>query len=111
MKILVLRLEEIRVDSLLEGHAQKICGSSACSRKKKGPGTRRAYIALIACINKCNALRNLHIDPHVLRIIREFHHETAAQIEDSSKLSDPINITKGLRQGHSISPRLFNLYV
>ena len=56
-------------------------------------------------------MKDLGMDCHLLQIIIEMYQDNKAQIKRGSKLSEPINVTKGLRQGCSMSPILFNLYV
>ena len=57
------------------------------------------------------ALRKLGIPENVIAIIQSFHENMSAQICCNGKLSDDIKVDNGLRQGCSMAPTLFNLYV
>lgn len=51
------------------------------------------------------------VDQHLLRILRELYEDNTAQIKIDSRLSKSFTFDKGLRQGCSLSPLLFNLFV
>lgn len=57
------------------------------------------------------ALQNLKINKHLLLIIQESYNDNKGQIKIGNQVSSSFMVTKGLRQGCSMSPLLFNLYV
>lgn len=57
------------------------------------------------------ALQALGTHPHLIKIIQEYYENNVAYAKQGGRLSEPINTTKGLRQGCSLSPLLFNIYV
>lgn len=56
-------------------------------------------------------LNILEVDRPLLKIIKELYKENESYVKIGHRLSNPINTTKGLRQGCSLSPLIFNAYV
>ena len=46
-----------------------------------------------------------------LKTLKEYYTDNVAYVKIGIELSDPIEVTKGLRQGCSLSPILFNIYL
>ncbi|VEN53317.1 unnamed protein product, partial [Callosobruchus maculatus] len=56
------------------------------------------------------ALENIGIDEKDIRLLRNLYWHQTARIKTDSKMSNSINILKGVRQGCVLSPTLFNVY-
>ena len=56
-------------------------------------------------------MADMEINGRILKILKEFYTDNVAYSKIGNELSDPIEVTKGLRQGCSISPILFNMYL
>eukprot|EP00117_Sycon_ciliatum_P039014 scpid35652/ scgid3339/ Craniofacial development protein 2; p97 bucentaur protein len=55
-------------------------------------------------------LQKLGVPPAMLRIIQSLHNGMTASVRVDGKLTDPITVRNGLRQGCTLAPMLFNLY-
>ena len=53
----------------------------------------------------------MEINGTMLKILKECYTDNVAYVEIENELSDPIEVTKSLRRGCSLSPILFNIYV
>ena len=49
--------------------------------------------------------------PPLLAVIRSFHHEMSAVLRVSGTDVDPFSVTNGLRQGCTMAPVLFNIFM
>ena len=70
---------------------------------------RKAYdsvprSALWAVLKKCG------IPPTMLSLIRSFHEGMCAEVRIGGKYTNSFNVNRGLRQGCTLAPTLFNLY-
>ena len=61
--------------------------------------------------NLWQALYDIKVSKHLIKIIQELYTSNIAHVKLDGKISDPLYPDKGLRQGCSLSPILFNLYV
>jgi hypothetical protein len=58
-----------------------------------------------------DCLREKEVPGQIVRTIKELNTDTIAQIKSNNQISSPITITKGVRQGDSLSSMLFNLII
>ena len=56
-------------------------------------------------------MADMGINGTILKILKEYYTYNVAYVKIGNELSDPIEVTKGLRQGCSLSPILFNIYL
>ena len=56
-------------------------------------------------------MTDMGINGRILNILKEYYTDNVAYAKIGNELSDPIQVTKGLRQGCSLSPMLFNIYL
>ena len=56
-------------------------------------------------------MANMGINGTILNILKEYYTDNVAYVKIGNELSDPIEVTKGLRQGCGLSPILFNIYL
>ena len=56
-------------------------------------------------------MADIGINGTILHILKEYYTENVAYAKIGNELSDPIEVTKGLRQGRSLSTILFNIYL
>ena len=61
--------------------------------------------------NLWNVMTDIKINGTTLKILNEYYVGNVAYVKIGKELWDPFEITKGLRQGCSLSPILFNTYV
>lgn len=86
-------------------------------RRDKGEETHLAFIDLEKAYDSIprkrlwEALLKLNIDEDLINIIKEMYRGNKTFVKQNGYLSDPIVTSKGLRQGCSLSPLLFNLYI
>lgn len=57
------------------------------------------------------ALRIIGVSAELTALIKELYKNNVAYVKNGKELSEPIETTKGLRQGCSLSPLLFNVYI
>lgn len=57
------------------------------------------------------AMRNMNIHHKWINIVRKMYSNTKAKIKIQNKLTEEIRLNKGLKQGCSLSPVLFNIYI
>jgi hypothetical protein len=55
-------------------------------------------------------LKRCNVYPKLVEVIREIYESNIAFVLHGNSVSQPIATTKGLRQGCSLSPLLFNIY-
>lgn len=58
-----------------------------------------------------HTLKAIGTSNYLIRIIIDLYENNIAYVKQGRSLSEPIRTTKGLRQGCSLSPLLFNIYV
>lgn len=58
-----------------------------------------------------HALKDIGTSTYLIEIIQEFYSDNIAYVKQGLLQSEPFQTTKGLRQGCSMSPILFNIYV
>ncbi len=56
-------------------------------------------------------LLRLGVPPKLVNIIMAFHTDMSASLRANGRLADPISVQNGLRQGCTMAPVLFNLYM
>ena len=56
-------------------------------------------------------MADMGINGTILNILKEYYTDNVAYAKIGNELSDPIQVTKGLRQGCSLFPILFNIYL
>lgn len=56
-------------------------------------------------------LKEIGVSTGIIELIQELYSSNVAYIKQGLELSEPIQTTKGLRQGCSLSPILFNIYL
>ena len=56
-------------------------------------------------------LSRVGVPPPMLAVIRSFHHEMSAVLRVSGTDVDPFSVTNGLRQGCTMAPVLFNIFM
>jgi hypothetical protein len=56
-------------------------------------------------------LTEISIDPELVEVIMKIYDKNIAYVRHGNTLSQPIVPKKGLRQGCSLSPVLFNIYI
>ena len=56
-------------------------------------------------------MADMEINRTILKILKEFYTDNVAYVKIGNELSDPIEVTKGLRPGYSLSPISFNIYL
>ena len=56
-------------------------------------------------------MTDMGINGTILNILKEYYTDNVAYAKIGNELSDPIQVTKGLRQGCSLFPILFNIYL
>ena len=70
---------------------------------------RKAYDSISRAV-LWQVLQKLGVPPAMLRIIQSLHNGMTASVRVDGKLTDPITVRCGLRQGCTLAPMLFNLY-
>lgn len=58
-----------------------------------------------------HSLKAFGVSDYLLKIVRELYQDNISYVKQGRNLSGPIHTTKGLRQGCSLSPMLFNIYI
>ena len=58
-----------------------------------------------------NILKTRHIPDTLLKAIVDIYTQNKILIKFNNKLSKPVEINEGVRQGHPLSPTLFNIYL
>ena len=51
------------------------------------------------------------INGTILNILKEYCADNVAYVKIGNELSDPVEVTKGLKQGCNLFPILFNIYL
>ena len=54
---------------------------------------------------------NIGIPSHLIGAIKSLYHDNKIVIKSLNRVSEDIQVNKGLRQGWSLSPTLFNIYI
>ena len=54
-------------------------------------------------------MREREVPEQTVRVIKDLNTDTIARIQSHNQTSGPTIIKNGIRQGHSLSPMLFNL--
>jgi hypothetical protein len=73
-------------------------------------GLEKAYDSVPRC-RLWEILTEISIDPESVEVIMEIYDNNIAYVQHGNTLLQPIVPTKGLRQGCSLSPVLFNIYI
>jgi len=58
-----------------------------------------------------NILKSRHIPDTLLKAIVDIYTQNQILIKLNNKLSKPVDFNKGVRQGFSLSPTLFNIHL